>query len=191
MKKGILFILSGPSGSGKTTLTKKLLNQKKFKGKLVESVSATTRPRRRGETHGRDYFFISEKMFKYKIRAGHFLEWEKVFTAYYGTLQKNVRDVLSKGKSILLCIDVKGARTVVRKFPQACSVFIQAPSMSVLKERLIERNTENSRELKLRLKTAQKEMKEAKQYEFVIVNDNFQTAYKELEKIIWQKLKER
>ena len=116
-KTGKIIVVSGPSASGKTTLYKKLLADPRFHKKLAKVVSVTTREKRSGEKHGRDYSFVSEKMFLYKKRSGHFLETEKVFDNYYGTPAKNVRDILKKGKNVLLCIDVKGARTIRRKFP--------------------------------------------------------------------------
>lgn len=184
MKKGLLFILSGPSGSGKTTLSEKLLNSNKFHGRLVRSVSATTRSPRRGEKNGKDYFFISEKMFRYKIRAGHFLEWEKNFNDFYGTPRMFVRKNLLSGKSVLLCIDVKGARTVVSHDPDACRIFVQPPSLAVLSCRLKARKTETEQAFDRRLKTATAELAEAKNYDFVVVNDDLQTAYRELEAFV-------
>lgn len=188
MKHGILFILSGPSGSGKTTLTKKLLESPELKGNVVKSISATTRAPRPGERHGRDYFFISEKMFRYKIRAGHFLEWENVFHSYYGTPQKNVCLNLRRGKSVILCIDVKGAKTVARKIPQAYRIFIQPPSMAILKKRLEGRKSEQVKERALRLKEAKAEMKEARFYDQVVINDDLNDAYQFLMEVIHFKI---
>ena len=188
MKQGTLFILSGPSGSGKTTLTKKLLEGTDFKGMLVKSISATTRTPRPGERHGRDYFFISDKMFRYKIRRGHFLEWENVFKSYYGTPLKNVCLSLRQGKSVVLCIDVKGAKAVARRFPRACRIFIQTPSMTVLKKRLEGRKSELPKEQTLRLKEARKEMKEACHYDYVVVNDDLEKAYRSLVEIVRRKM---
>jgi guanylate kinase len=104
MAKGRIVIISGPSGSGKTTLHKMLLESPLLRGKLVKSISATTRPNRPGEKNGRDYLFISVKMFLYKINAGQFLEWQKVFDNYYGTPKKAAKELLSTGKHVLLCI---------------------------------------------------------------------------------------
>jgi len=188
MKKGKVIIISGPSGSGKTTLYKKLLTSKKLKKKLVKSISVTTRPKRIGEKNGRDYLFVSRKMFQYKKRAGHFLESEKVFDNDYGTPRKNVLDVLRAGKNVLLCIDVKGAKTVRRKVPAALTVFIKTPSLSVLASRLKKRGSERRDSLKLRLATARKELKEAKNYNYVIINDTMRAAYRQLEEIVSKEL---
>jgi len=142
MVKGKIIIISGPSGSGKTTLYKKLLASKKLKGRLVRSVSTTTRPKRKGERRGRDYLFVSLKMFLYKKRCGHFLESEVVFGNHYGTPKKNVQDLLRAGKNVLLCIDVKGAKTVCRKLPGVITIFIKTTSLAVLAIRLKGRGSE-------------------------------------------------
>jgi len=183
-KKGRVIIISGPSGSGKTTLYRKLLQSPKLKNRLVKSISVTTRLSRGGERHGRDYFFVTSKMFRYKKRAGHFLESMKVFGRDYGTPYKNVRDRLRAGKNVLLCIDVKGARVVRRKIPEALTVFIRTPTFADLKKRLQNRATEDPRSAKLRLNIAREELKEAPRYDYVVVNDRLDRAYRELEKII-------
>jgi guanylate kinase len=134
--KAKIVIISGPSGCGKTTLHKALLLSPLFKGKLVKSISATTRKKRPGERPGRDYLFLSTKTFEEKIEKGYFLEWEKVFDHYYGTPKKHALDLLKKGVNVLLCIDVKGAKNVAREFPQALKIFIKAPSMKILEARL-------------------------------------------------------
>ncbi len=188
MKKGKIIILSGPSGSGKTTLYRKLLASRKIKNRPVKSISVTTRERRTGEKHGRDYFFVSKKMFEYKKRSGQFLESEKVFDNYYGTPNKNVRDLMGAGKNVLLCIDVKGAKTVCRKFPKAKTVFIKTSSLKILETRLKGRGSEKKDVLRARLQTARNELKEVKAYDYVIVNDNLRSAYSQLEKIISKEL---
>ncbi len=184
VNKGKIVIISGPSGSGKTTLHKMLLESPALKGRLVKSISATTRPMRPGEKNGRDYLFMTPKRFEYKIRAGHFLEWQKVFANYYGTPQKNVRQLLKTGKHVLLCIDVKGAKVVRRMFPDAASVFIKTPSAAILKKRLEARAQDNHQSKALRLKIAKQELREAKHYDYRIVNDRLDAACRELEHII-------
>ncbi|VAX37484.1 Guanylate kinase [hydrothermal vent metagenome] len=181
MKKGKVFILSGPSGSGKTTLYKKLLATQK---NLVKSISVTTRAQRPGEKHGRDYFFVSKKMFLYKRRAGHFLESEKVFDNYYGTPGKGVGELLKSGKNTLLCIDVKGAKTVCRKFPEAVTIFIKTRTLQELKRRLKGRGSEDKKTVRLRLGVAKEELGEAKHYQYIVVNEDLNIASKELENIV-------
>lgn len=184
MKKGKIFIISGPSGSGKTTLYKKLLTGRKFQGKLVKTVSATTRPMRSGERCGRDYLFISPRMFFYKKKAGHFLESQKVFDHYYATPKNQVRRFLRAGKWVLLCIDVEGAKTVCRRFPEAVKIFIKTSSPDVLKRRLEQRGSEDTARIRLRLKRARRELKEAASYDYIVVNDSLKDAYRDLEGII-------
>ena len=123
-------------------------------------------------------------MFLYKINAGQFLEWQKVFDNYYGTPKKAVKELLSTGKHVLLCIDVKGAKVVHEMFPDALSVFIKTPSVAVLKERLEARAQDSHESTALRLKIAQKELMEAKHYNFQIVNDRLDVAYRQLESIV-------
>jgi len=165
-----------------------LLESPRLKGKLVKSISVTTRPIRDGEQQGRDYIFVSLKKFQYKIRAEHFLEWQKVFDNYYGTPKKNVRDLLRAGTNVLLCIDVKGAKVVQRLFPEAISIFIKTPSIAILKKRL-EKRAQNTPESKaLRLKIAKQELTQAKHYDHRITNDNLQSAYRQLEDVVCQSL---
>ena len=183
-KRGRIIILSGPSGSGKTTLYKRLLKRGKLKGRLVKSVSMTTRAPRSGEKDGRDYWFVSRKMFLHKKRAGHLLESQKVFDNDYGTPQSQVRDFLKQGKHVLLCIDVKGARVVSRKFPDAVKIFIKTPSLTELKNRLVQRGSESQQTIHLRLNTARQELKEEKNYHYSVVNGHLETACNKLESIM-------
>ena len=182
--KGRIIILSGPSGSGKTTLYQKLIKDKIFYGRIVKSVSVTTRPRRPGEKPGKDYIFLLRKDFLNKKKAGHFLESQKVFDSYYGTPRENVERMLTKGKHVLLCIDVKGARVVARQYPEALKIFVNAPDIETLKKRLQQRGTENFKDMALRLAIARKELKEAKRYDYVVVNDELSQAYQTLKKIL-------
>ena len=184
MSKGKIIILSGPSGSGKTTIYKQVLQQKRFQGRLAKTVSVTTRPPRAGEKQGVDYSFISPKMFRYKIRAGHLFEYQKVFNHYYGTPKKNVRDILRSGKNVLLCIDVKGALVVSRNYPQAVKIFIKTATLQELTRRLKKRKTEAQAIIDLRLKTAKQELAKAREYDYVVINDKLQEAVQEVADII-------
>lgn len=181
--------MSGPSGSGKTTLHKRLIFSRRFKGKLVKSLSATTRPKRIGEKHGRDYLFLSKKKFDALRKKNKFLEWQKVFDSYYGTLRSVVEKLLKQGFNVLLCIDVKGARVVHRQFPGCVRIFIKTPSLKILKQRLEKRGTESVEDLKLRLSIAKDELQEERKYDYVIVNNHFTHAYKRLESIMGLELK--
>ena len=180
-----IVIISGPSGCGKTTLHKALLASPLLKGKLVKSISATTRPKRPGEHSGRDYLFLSTKTFEERIKKGYFLEWEKVFDHYYGTPKKQALNLLKKGINVLLCIDVNGAKTVAREFPQALKIFIKAPSMKVLEARLKARGSENRKSLEVRLKVARRELKEAKYYDYVVINADLNKALGQMQQIVY------
>ncbi len=186
MNKGKIFIISGPSGSGKTTLYKKLLASHKS---LAKSVSVTTRKPRSGERNGRDYIFVSQKMYLYKKAAGHFLETEKVFDNFYGTTNKGVQDILKKGKNVLLCVDVEGAKVIKQKFPKAIRVFVKTSSLKTLKNRLQLRGSEDKKTINLRLGRARKELLQAKGYEHIVLNDRIDSAHKRLAVIVDQELK--
>lgn len=185
MTPGRLIIISGPSGSGKTTLHKKLLASRKLDGKIVKSISVTTRPRRDKEVHGQDYIFMNQDDFLKRQKTGYFLESQKVFDYYYGTPRKNVEELLKAGKYVLLCIDVKGAKVVWRKQPDALRVFIKTPTLKVLKERLKKRGTETPKDLAVRLKTARQELTQAKHYDCVLVNDDLRSTCARLERWVY------
>jgi guanylate kinase len=187
-KKGRVIILSGPSGAGKTTLHELLLKDPRFAGRVIRSVSATTRKPRGQERHAREYFFLSAKMFAYKIRAGQFLEWMKVHDNYYGTPLKNVRAALGRGKHVLLCIDVKGAGVVLKRMPDALTIFVRTPTLDELRRRLTLRRTDDEASVALRLKTALEEMKEERKYAHVIVNDKVKPAFARLAAILQKEL---
>ena len=184
MKKGKIFILSGPSGSGKTSLYQAALKSSRLKRNIVKTISVTTRAKRLGEKHGLDYFFVSKRMFLFKKRQGHFLETQKVFDNYYGTPRRQVIDLLRVGKNVLLCIDVEGAKIVCRKFPRAVRIFIKTSSFGILKKRLEGRGSETKKDMALRIRRAQKELREATQYKYVVINDSFAKAVRELEGIL-------
>ena len=183
-----IVIISGPSGCGKTTLHKALLLNPLLKGRIVKSISATTRAKRPGELSGRDYLFLSTKIFEGRIQKGYFLEWEKVFDHYYGTPRKQALNLLKKGINVLLCIDVKGAKTVSDEFPTALKIFIKAPSMKVLEARLRARGSESKESLALRLKIARSEVKEAKAYDHVIINADLKKALEKLQQVVCQEI---
>lgn len=188
MTQGKIVILSGPSGAGKTTLYKKLLAGRYFKNKLVKIISVTTRPKREGERQGRDYFFVNKKEFLSLQKSGQLLEWQKVFNHYYGSPKYSVEKILDSGKNALLCIDVKGAKTIAKKHPRAVTVFIKPPTVAELQRRLLKRKTEGLRDLRLRIKVARQELKEAKNYSFVVINDDLQKALTRVRAILKSQL---
>ena len=182
-KQPLLWVVSGPSGSGKTTLCNRLLLNKKLG--IARSISLTTRPLRRGEKKNKDYVFVSKEAFLKKIKNREFLEWKKVFGNLYGTSKKFVAGLLKKNKDVLLCIDVKGAREIKKKFSkQSILIFIVPPNVQELARRTRRRAREDKAEIRKRLAFAKTELSFAKKYDYIIVNDNFTKALKELESII-------
>jgi len=178
MSQGKLIIFSAPSGSGKSTIVNYLIKQ----GVPVEfSISACSRAPRGEEKHGEHYYFLSPEEFKAKVDADEFLEWEEVYEgSYYGTLRSEVNRIWANGKHVIFDIDVVGGINLKKKIPnKALSVFIKAPSVDALKERLITRNTESEANLKMRLDKAEKEMTYAKDFDLVIINDDLKMAQKE------------
>jgi len=180
-KDPLIIVVSSPSGGGKTTIVNKLF--KEIEG-IKRSVSYTTRRPRSEEKDREDYIFISGEEFKKKIEKNEFLEWEEVFGCHYGTSSEQVKEALSSGKDIVLCIDVKGAKRVKKKFPGSVSVFIMPPSRETLTTRLEKRHTEKKEQLNMRLKEAEKEIGSADEYDYMIVNDDLDEAVRELKSII-------
>ena len=187
-KKGKLIIFSAPSGAGKTTIVKQVLKS----GFPFEfSVSATSRAPRKGETEGRDYYFLSPEDFRKKIDEGAFLEWEEVYpNQYYGTLSSEVERITDKGNNVLFDVDVVGGLNIKKKFgDSALALFIMPPSLKELEKRLRNRNTENSESLEKRLAKAEKELSFAPQFDKVVVNDNLEKAVVETIELIENFLK--
>ncbi len=179
--KGKLFVFSAPSGSGKTTIIKSTLSH--FP-EFVFSVSATTRKKRASEIEGKDYFFITEKEFLKKIDNKEFVEWERFYDYYYGTLKSFIDEKLNLGKSIVLEVDVKGAVNIKKAYPESVLIFIMPPSRNALVERLINRKTETEDDLAKRIKRAEMELTYKDKFDYVVENDNLEDAKKEVVKII-------
>jgi len=185
-KQGLIFIISGPSGSGKTTLAEKLLGNKTLKNKLARSISFTTRPRRSGEQDKKDYFFISEKRFQQEQKAKKIIEWTKYLGYYYATPKEFIERQLNKAKHIILCLDLKGAFTVKRQYPEnTVTVFVLPPSLDTLLHRITARcNKTKEEEVKQRLTLAQQELSAADKYDYCVVNKDLNQAVKQLQGII-------
>lgn len=177
---GRLIVISGPSGAGKTTLVERLFAA--APGPLVSSISATTRPPRKGEQDGVQYHFLSKEDFRRRRERGDFLECFEVFGRgdWYGTLRDEVTPRLTAGKWVVLEIDIHGMQAVLREFPAAITIFVHPGSMQELERRLRDRGTESEPAIQRRLEEARKEMASAGQYRFCVVNDDVDRAVREV-----------
>jgi guanylate kinase len=180
-KRGRIFIISAPSGCGKTTLCHELL---KADTDLARSISATTRPRRKGESRGRDYYFASKADFQKGISRGRFLEWTKTYGWYYGTPKRFINKMLGRGRDVLLSIDVKGALKVKKIYPDAVLIFILPPSLKELKERLKKRKADGKKEMEKRLRIVKRELGFVNEYDYAVVNDHVTAAVRKLKAIL-------
>lgn len=178
--KGNLFILSAPSGAGKSSLYKALLEAD---SNVRISVSHTTRAPRTGEQHGREYFFIDSSSFLDMIAEDAFFEHAQVFDNYYGTSKKAIFDMLDQGLDVILEIDWQGARQVRALYPDAIGIFILPPSMKALETRLIGRGTDAEDVIARRMAKAVNEISHYDEYEYVIINDDFEVAFEQLQAI--------
>ncbi len=181
VEKGSLYVISAPSGAGKTSLVGAMLEQD---GRLGVSVSHTTRPMRPGEQDGVNYHFVPRDVFEAMIARNEFLEHADVFGNYYGTSQVWVEQTLEQGRDVILEIDWQGAAQVRRLLPDCVSVFIVPPSAEVLRERLTGRGTDAAEVVERRLREAAEECRHALEFDYLVVNDDFQVALEELLAIV-------
>lgn len=180
-EKGILIVLSGPSGAGKGTLCDILLKRIK---NLYLSISVTTRVPRDNEKDGVDYLFTNKKDFVEKIKNNEFIEWAKVHNNYYGTPKNYVDKLLQKGKDVILEIDTQGAAQIRQKYPDGVFIFIMPPGIEELKKRIIKRGSETKESFNIRIRNAQKELKESQKYDYIVINDDLKEAVSNLKSII-------
>lgn len=180
-REGIIFILSAPSGTGKTTLIKGL---RAAYPELRLSISCTTRERRQGEMHGSDYYFVGVKKFAAMKAKGDFAEWAKVHDFLYGTPRRPLDQSIRLGRDILLDIDVQGARTIKRKYPQAVSIFLVPPSWRELQRRLARRGTDGQEIIRRRLLNARSEIRDIIKYDYYVVNRQLEESLTLLESIV-------
>lgn len=170
-------VLAAPSGTGKTTIAHRLVEGT---GEFVFSVSATTRPPRKGERNGMDYEFMGRDEFKAMADRGEFTEWAEVHGNFYGTPQRNFDEAAVRGEHLVLDIDVQGARQIRDRVPNALMVFVIPPSAEVLVSRLTKRGTEADQEVARRLRNARKELVRAREFDHVVVNDDLARAVEEV-----------
>ncbi len=182
--KGKLIVFSAPSGSGKTTIVRHLLGIEALN--LEFSISATSRERRGEEIHGKDYYFLSAKEFKTKIKNEEFLEWEEVYRDnFYGTLKTEVERIWAKGKHVIFDIDVSGGLRIKRKFPEeTLAIFVKPPSIDELKIRLKKRKTESDDKINMRISKASAELATAPLFDVVIENRYLDKALVEAENLV-------
>ena len=179
--KGMLIVLSGPSGSGKDTVLAELF---KLKIGLVQSVSMTTRSPRNDEKNGVDYLFVDEEYFLSAITNGRMLEYAKYGVNYYGTPKAPVDNWLDEGKTVVLKIDVQGAGNIRKLYPDSVSIFLTPPNLSVLEKRLRDRGSEDEEDVRRRLDIACNELARIGEYDYVVINDDLQSAVDEIKTII-------
>ena len=181
MRKGSLFVISAPSGTGKTSLVERLVESVPT---VVKSRSYTARSPRQGETSGVDYSFVSRAAFEKMVNGDQFLEWASVFGNLYGTSKADIEEKVSGGLDVALVIDVKGARQVRLRSANATTIFILPPSPTVLESRLRTRSQNSDLEIQERLSVAREEVKAFNEYDYVIINDDFDTALSRLRAIV-------
>ena len=186
-KQGSIIVISAPSGTGKTTIVRRILSD--FP-QVVFSVSATTRKKREHEVEGIDYFFISEEEFKKKIQNNEFVEWELFYDYYYGTFRSFIDKQIHNGKSVILEVDVHGALEIKRIYPDANLIYISPPSLEELLIRLKKRKTENDEDLRKRIERAKMELSHRDKFDYIIVNNDLNTAYYEI-KVLIEKIIDR
>ncbi|MFL2889459.1 MAG: guanylate kinase [Pelagibacteraceae bacterium] len=186
---GIMLILSSPSGAGKTTISKKI--QQKFQNFKI-SVSHTTRPPRPNEVDGIDYYFINKKKFEEKISKGEFYEYAKIFDNFYGTSKKSVKEILDSNNNVLFDIDWQGTQQLSKfKELNLIKIFILPPDKKELEKRLFQRNQDKKETVLKRLKHYDIDIKHWHDYDYILINDNLENCFKQIENIINVSIKKK
>ena len=180
-RQGLLIVVSAPSGTGKTSLCQELVATIPD---VRYSISYTTRPRRATEVEAKHYHFVDQKTFRAMIEADGFLEWAEVYGHLYGTPRVPLRQWRQEGIDVLLDIDTQGAAQIRQREPSGVSIYLLPPSLAVLRRRLQNRQSDAPEEIARRLKKAKEEVKAYREYQYVVINDDFKSAYKELEAIV-------
>ena len=178
--KGVLVVISGFSGAGKGTVVKRLMES----GHYSLSISATTRAPRPGAQDGREYFFLSRQEFEQRIQEGRFLEWAEFSGNLYGTPKDYVLEQMEQGRDVILEIEAQGALQVKEQYADAGLIFLAAPTMTKLKERLTGRGTESAEQVERRLRQAVREIEQMHRYDFIVVNDVLESCVTRVQGII-------
>jgi guanylate kinase len=179
--RGNVFVVSAPSGAGKSTLTQRLV---RTVPDLIFSISFTTRKPRPGEVDGRDYFYIDDARFDAMVREGGFVEWVQVYGHRYGTGKDWLNGVLATGRDVLLDIETTGARNLRQAIPDARMIFILPPSAASLENRLRSRGKDSDEQIRIRMEHARHEMERYPAYDYLVMNDDLESAYHQFEAII-------
>ena len=184
MEEGKLIIISAPSGSGKSTIIGRVMQDESLR--LAFSVSATTRPRRGQEVHGVDYYYLTIDEFQHMIENDELVEYQEVYEGrYYGTPKSEVERITAEGRNVVLDLDVLGGVNVKRMYgDRALSIFIQPPSIEVLRERLIKRGTDSMEDIQARVYKAEFEISIGPQFDYTVINDDLDTAVNEVHNLI-------
>lgn len=179
-KKGLLIVVSGPSGVGKDTLVREYMKN----NKAVLSISATSRKMRSNEKDGVDYYFLTNEEFESKIKENDFLEYAIYNNCYYGTPKSKIEEELNNGNDVFLVIEVQGGFQIKEKIKDSILIFVLPPSMEELKNRISKRGLDSKEDIENRLKIAEEEIKVSNKYDYLIVNNNIDTAVEKLKLII-------
>ncbi len=186
MTKPKLVIIIGPTAVGKSSILEHALRDFPL---LCDIITFTTRPMRAGESEGNPYHFVTDDKFKQLIEQNTFIEWAIVHGKMYGTPRTQVEETTSNGKVCIMDIDVQGAKKLLAEYPDAVAIFLKPPSMDALRHRFIKRGVTSEADLEKRLESARLEMAQAHDFQHVIVNDEFESAYQQVRKIIEKMLK--
>ena len=176
-----IIIVAAPSGAGKSSFVERICQELP---ELVDAITYTTRTMRPGEAEGNPYHFTSEEDFKKKVEAGFFVEWAYVHSNWYGTPLDQLEQAWSQDRSVIMDVDIQGAKTLKERYPASKSIFILPPSIDELRRRVKGRPGGEPPDMEIRMKNAQAEIKEAGQFDYQLVNDEFETSYQKFKKVI-------
>ncbi|GIL17787.1 MAG: guanylate kinase [Oligoflexia bacterium] len=183
-----MIIVAAPSGAGKSSFVERICRED---ARLVDIITYTTRSMRRGESQGNPYHYVSRDEFEKLVSEDFFVEWAKVHTNMYGTPWNQIKDAWKIGKTAIMDVDVQGADTFKKKFPESKSIFIIPPSIDELRRRVIKRDGKVPEDLEIRMKNAEKEMARSQDFDYRIVNDEFESSYAQFKKIVDDLLNDR